>query len=238
QPDEIAKQVKPTGKKTIAALISGKFKTAFPGGSPKEPAPADAKAKSPEPAAPEALRESKTSSLLILVADTDWLFDDYCVQKFDFMGQQAARPFNDNLAFAANSLDFLAGSHDLISIRGKGDSVRHFTVVEKMQADASKKFTEKLSALEARINEVQTKLAALQGKSAEGGKLLASPEAQKAIEDFQKQAATMRGERRGIRLSLREGIDSLENGLLLVNLLAMPVIVLAFGIWFYLRRRA
>ena len=238
QPDEIAKQVKPTGKKTIAALISGRFKTAFPGGSPKEPEPADAKTKAPAAAPDAALKESKGSSLLILVADTDWLFDDYSVQKFDFMGQQAARPFNDNLAFAANSLDFLAGSRDLISIRGKGDSVRHFIVVEKMQAEASKKFTEKLTALEARINEVQTKLAALQGKSAEGGKLLASPDAQKAIEDFQKQAATMRGERRAIRLALREGIDSLENGLLLVNLIAMPAVVLAFGIWFYLRRRA
>jgi gliding motility-associatede transport system auxiliary component len=237
QPEEVAKQIKASGRRTIAALVTGKFKTAFPDGAPKDPEPADAKA-APKPLAPDFLKESKSSSILIVVADTDWLFDDYSVQKFDFMGQAAAKPFNDNLAFAANSLDFLSGSRDLISIRGKGNSVRPFTVVKKMEADAAEKYKEKLTALEARINEVQGKLAELQGKTAEGGKLLASPEATRTIEDFQKQAASMRAERRGIRLALREGIDSLENRLLVINLLATPLLVVAFGFWFYSRRRA
>jgi ABC-type uncharacterized transport system involved in gliding motility auxiliary subunit len=35
-------------------------------------------------------RQSKTSSILIIVADTDWLFDDYSVRKFNFMGRTAA----------------------------------------------------------------------------------------------------------------------------------------------------
>jgi ABC-type uncharacterized transport system involved in gliding motility auxiliary subunit len=240
QPEEVARQVKSSGKRTIAALVTGKFKSAFPDGAPKEPEPADKKdAKAEAPAAgPVALKESKTTSILIVVADTDWLFDDYSVQKFDFMGQAAAKPFNDNLAFAANSLDFLSGSRDLISIRGKGNSVRPFTVVAKMQAEAAEKYKEKLTALEARINEVQGKLAELQGKTAEGGKLLATPEATRAIEEFQKQAAAMRAERRGIRLALREGIDALENRLLVVNLLATPLLVIVFGLWFYRRRRS
>jgi ABC-type uncharacterized transport system involved in gliding motility auxiliary subunit len=168
---------------------------------------------------------------MIVVADTDWLFDDYSIHKFNFMGQAAAEPFNDNLAFAANSLDFLAGSRDLISIRGKGTSVRPFTVVKKMEADAAEKYQEKLTALEARITEVQGKLAELQGKK-DGSKLLASPEATRAIEDFQKQSSAMRAERRQIRRSLREGIDALENRLLLVNLLATPLLVGAFGLWY------
>ena len=91
------------------------------------------------------------------------------------MGQAAAKPFNDNLAFAANSLDFLSGSRDLISIRGKGNSVRPFAVVKKMEAAAAEKYKEKLTALEARINEVQAKLTELQGKTGEGGKLLTRP---------------------------------------------------------------
>jgi ABC-type uncharacterized transport system involved in gliding motility auxiliary subunit len=238
QPEEVARQVKATGKKTIAALVTGRFRTAFPGGAPKDAEPAEKKdPKAPAPAASPALALSRTTSLLIIVADTDWLFDDYCVQKFDFMGQAAAKPFNDNLAFAANSLDFLSGSRDLISIRGKGNSVRSFTVVKRMEAEASEKYKEKLTALEARINEVQGKLADLQGKKGDSGKLLASPEAARAIEDFQKQAAEMRGERREIRRSLREGIDSLENRLLVINLLGTPALVCAFGAWFYRRRR-
>ena len=46
-------------------------------------------------------------------------------------------------------------------------------------------------------------------------------EATRTIEDFQKQAASMRAERRAVRLSLREGIDSLENRLLVINLLGL-----------------
>jgi ABC-type uncharacterized transport system involved in gliding motility auxiliary subunit len=239
QPEEVARQIKATGKRTIAALVTGRFKSAFPDGAPKDSETADKKDAKADAAPPAAasLKESKTSSILIVVADTDWLFDDYCVQKFDFMGQAAAKPFNDNLAFAANSLDFLSGSRDLISIRGKGNSVRPFTVVAKMEAEAAEKYKEKLTALEARLNEVQGKLAELQGKTAEGGKLLATPEATRAIEDFQKQAASMRAERRGIRLALREGIDSLENRLLVINLLATPLLVVLFGFWFSRRRR-
>jgi ABC-type uncharacterized transport system involved in gliding motility auxiliary subunit len=230
QPEDVARQVKASGKRTIAAIVTGKFKSAFPAGAPKS----DAKVTGKE--APVALAESRTSSLFIVVADTDWLFDDYAVRKFPYMGQTAAEPINDNLAFAANSLDFLAGSRDLISIRGKGNSVRPFTVVKAMEASAAEKYKEKLAALETRINDVQAKLAELQGKKGDSGKLLASPEAQKAIDDFQKQAAEMRGERRAIRLSLREGIDALENKLLVVNLLAVPVAVCVFGLWFSRRR--
>ena len=236
QPEEIARQITPSGKHTIAALVTGKFKTAFPSGAPKDPAAGEKKDEKTA-AKGESLTESKTSSILIIVADTDWLFDDYSVRKFPFMGQTAAEPFNDNLSLAANSLDFLAGSRDLISIRGKGNSVRPFTVVKHMEAEAAEKYKEKLTALEARINEVQSKLAELQGKKSEGGKLIASPEATRAIDDFQKQSSALRGERREIRRSLRVGIDALENRLLVVNLLGTPLLVCGFGLWFYRRRR-
>ncbi len=241
QPEDLARQITPSGRKTIAALISGKFKTAFPDGMPKDEPAADKKDEAkPVPAtAPPArhLTESAGTSTVIVVADTDWLFDDYSIRKFNLLGTSAAEPLNDNLSFAANSLDFLAGSQDLISIRGKGDSIRPFTVVRDMEAEANKKYEEKLTALEARLTEVQTKLTELQGKKGEGNRLIASPEVAKAIEDFQKQQATLQAERRKIRLALREGIDALENRLLAVNLLATPLLVCAFGIWFYRSRK-
>jgi cytochrome c556 len=106
-----------------------------------------------------------------------------------------------------------------------------------MEADANKKYEEKLTALEAQLTEVQTKLTELQGKKGEGNRLIASPEVAKAIEDFQKQQASLQAERRKIRLALREGIDALENRLMAVNLLVTPLLVCAFGIWFYRSRK-
>ena len=241
QPDDVAGKITSSGKKTIAALITGKFKTAFPNGVPADDKPADKKSPPKKDTQPSTLSpqlsESKTTSTLLVVTDTDWLFDDYSVRKMNFFGQVAAEPFNDNLAFAANAVDFLAGSQDLVSIRGKGSSMRPFDVVRRMEVDAQKKYQDKLKDLETRLNSVQTKLTELQGKKGDGNKLLASPDVTKAIEEFQKQTATLRGERREIRRALREDVDALGNRLLVVNLLASPLLVFAFGLWFYNSRK-
>jgi ABC-type uncharacterized transport system involved in gliding motility auxiliary subunit len=245
QPDDVAKQITPSGQKTLAALVTGKFKTAFPDGMPADEEKKDDAAKAdtaPTPASATtpsaaALKESSTNSTVMVIADTDFLFDDYSVRKFNFFGQTAAEPFNDNLAFAANSVEFLGGSPDLISIRGKGTSLRPFTVVRKMEAEAQRQYQSKLTELDERLQEVQSKLTELQSKTGEGNRLVASPEVAQAIEDFQKQQAAIRGERREIRRALREDIDRLENKLLVLNLLATPLLVGAFGVWFYRSRR-
>ncbi|HTJ78968.1 MAG TPA: GldG family protein [Rariglobus sp.] len=236
-PDDIAKQILPSGKRTLAAMLTGKFKTAFPDGMPKTEA--DKKA-NPFPElnkGPASLKESKTSSTVILAADTDWLLDDYSVRKVNFLGTQGAEPLNDNLAFASNAVEFLAGSPDLISIRGKGNALRPFTVVTKMENEAQQKYQEQLDALETRIADTQSKLSAIQSKQTDGGRLIATPEVQKTIREFQEQEASMREQRREIRLALRVGIDALGNRLLLLNLLATPLLVGVFGLWFYRARR-
>ncbi|MBM3874783.1 MAG: ABC transporter [Verrucomicrobia bacterium] len=241
QPEEVSRQLVPSGRKTLAAIVSGTFTSAFPNGAPAdEPAPGSDAAKAPTPATPpsaSALKASSGTSTLLVVADTDWLFDDYSVRRFNFLGVQAAEPLNDNLAFASNSLEFLGGSQDLISIRGKGSSMRPFTVVRRMEVDAQRRYQEQLTALEARITDVQQKLTELQGKRNEGNRLVATPEMQKAIEDFQAQQAVMRGERREIRKALREDIERLENGLLVGNLLAPVLLVGAVGFVVHRRRR-
>ncbi|MBL9213998.1 MAG: GldG family protein [Opitutaceae bacterium] len=242
QPEDLARALTVSGRKTLAALVQGKFKSAFPDGRPAEAppaAPGDPAQPKEDPAKPAAaaLKESTGTSTLLVIADTDWLLDDYL---FDprYARSGLYVPANDNLALAGNALEFLSGSQDLISIRGKGSSIRPFTVVRQMEAAAQRQYQEQLTALEARIGEVQNKLTELQGKRTEGNRLVATPEMTKAIEDFQKQAAAMRGERRQVRAALREGIESLGNRLLVLNLLATPCLVGAFGLWFFSRRKS
>ncbi|PTY02519.1 ABC transporter [Opitutaceae bacterium EW11] len=243
KPEEVARQITVSGKKTLAVLLQGKLKSAFPNGAPEEPKPeekkeANAKAEEKKPEAKKEghLVESKATSTLIVVADTDWLLDDYSVRKMNFLGVNAAEPLNDNLAFGSNSLEFLAGSQDLISIRGKGSSLRPFKVVQAMQVEANKRYQDQLTALEARLGDVQKQLTQLQGKKTEGNRLVASPEVTKAIDDYRKQEAGLRAERRQIRRALREDIDGLGNRLLVINLIASPLLLIAFGVWFYQRR--
>jgi gliding motility-associatede transport system auxiliary component len=245
-PEDVARQVTPSGKKTIAALLHGKLKSAFPKGEPEDAKPAEsnpnskddkAKKPSPEPAKKtEHLLESKGASTLIIVADTDWILDNFSVRRLNFLGNNAAEPINDNLAFGSNSLEFLSGSEDLVSIRGKGSSLRPFAVVRAMEIEANKKYQQQLVGLDAQLSEIEKKLGDLQGKKIEGNRLIATPEVTKTIEDFRKQEATMRAQRRAIRKSLREDIEGLGNRLLVINLLASPLLLIVFGFWFYRRR--
>lgn len=262
--DDLGRQLTVSGRKTLAALVQGKFKSAFPQGAPKDAAadpaggpssgeakdtaapataggPSSGEATKNVPAAPSLpgpLAESTGTSTLIIVGDSDWLMDDYSVRRLNFLGVQAYEPLNDNLAFASNAVEFLAGSEDLISIRGKGASLRPFTVVRRMEAAAQQKYQDQLTALEAQLTEVQNKLTELQGKKTEGNRLVATPEIAKAIEDFQRQQADMRGQRRQIRAALRADIERLEYTLVVVNLLVPVVLVLAFGFWFRHHRHA
>jgi ABC-type uncharacterized transport system involved in gliding motility auxiliary subunit len=231
-----------TGPRTLAALVRGKFKSAFPNGRPKEPAPGTDAASStpPETKAPgeNALKESTGTSTLLIVADTDWLMDSYSVRRMNFLGAQAYEPLNDNLAFASNAVEFIAGAEELISLRGKDASLRPFTVVRRMEAEAQRQYQEQLTALEARLTAVQSKLTELQGKRTDSNRLVATPEMAKAIEDFQQQQAAMRGERRQIRAALRADIERLEYTLAAGNLLLPVLLVAAFGLWFHRHRRA
>jgi len=249
--EELARQLTPSGKKTVAALVTGKFKTAFPDGAPKDPPSAssssddankgeskgDADANVAATTEVASLKESATTSTLFIIADTDWLFDEFSFERYSVFGQVALHPINDNLALGANALEFIGGSQDLISIRGKGTSLRPFTVVRDMEVEAQKKYQAKLTELEARLQDVQTRLTELQGKKTEGNRLVATPEIAQAIEDFRKQQAQLSAERRAIRRALREDIDALENRLLVLNLLAAPLLLGVFGFWFHRVRR-
>ena len=235
QPDAIARDISVSGEKTLAALVSGTFKTAFPNGRPAEPDSADAEADGPVAVTPES--KSSGRGTLVVVADADWLLDSYSVRRVNFLGTQSAQPINDNLAFATNILEYLAGSQDLISIRGKGSSTHPFTVVRDIEAAAQKRYQDQLTALESELSGVQAELSKLQTQAGSNGMLIASPEVADAIAKFQAQEVEMRRERRDIRRALREDIDALETRLLLLNLFAAPLCIGAFGLWFRRARR-
>jgi ABC-type uncharacterized transport system involved in gliding motility auxiliary subunit len=230
QPEDVARSLVPgTEKLTLAAVIRGPLKTAFPEGKPKDPADTET---NPAPA-PSA--KDGTATLLV-IADSDFLLDEFGLDP-RYLQMNIFAPINDNLAFASSALEFLAGSPDLIALRGKRSPQRPFTVVAEMEAEAQKRYNAKLTELEARLSEVQSKLSELQRKSPDGGRLVATPEVLAEIEKFQAQELEMRRERRDIRRALREDIDALETKLLVVNLLATPVLLGAFGLWFARHRR-
>jgi len=231
-PEEISLALDHSGKQTIAALVTGHFNSAFPGGRPDSGTGED------EPVVTEpSLRESVAESSVFVVADTDWLLDGFSVERSSFLGQQTIQPINNNLAFAVNVMDYLGGSSELINIRGKGSAVRPFAVVQDLEVAANQRYQQRLESVNDRLQQIQDRLSQLISQNDDALGLVTPPAVADAIAEAQQEQAALQAERREIRRALREDIEALENRLLFFNLAASPILLCLFGLWFHRRRR-
>ena len=224
----------------LAVRLKGKFKTAFPEGKPAEPKSEEDKDKDKEKKedkkpADNSLKESKTESVVILVGDADFLYDNFCVEVNPIFG--VASPINGNLGMAQNFVEQLAGDASLVGTRSRGALRRPFTVVQKMQAEAEDQYRDKIRRLNEELQKAQQQLTELQAKKEPGQKLILSPEQQSKIAEFQKKQRDTQRELRDLRKNLRQDIDSLENRLKWMNIAGMPFIVVATGLGVFFVRK-
>ncbi|MBV9695602.1 MAG: Gldg family protein, partial [Gammaproteobacteria bacterium] len=224
---------KATGKRyTLAARVSGPVRTAFPDGPP---------AGVTLPAGQLDLKASSRPLNLIVFADTDMLSDFLWVRSQNFFGQRLAEAWASNGDMVQNALDNLAGSAELISVRGRASFTRPFERVEALRRGANERFHAKEQELERQLQLTEEKLTALQSKG--GGKqsaaLLITPEQEQEIEHFRLEKLRIRKELRAVRAGLDADIKSLGTRLKLLDIVVAPVgfalLALALASW---RRRA
>lgn len=231
QPQQQLRQAEAVGEAvSVAGLLTGEVATAFPDGNP---AASDA---ANEARAEERLTSGEISAFII--ADTDFLLDRFSIQRANFLGMQQVQKLNDNQSLAANFVEFLGGSRDLIGIRGKGSVDRSFDVVQKMEAEAQQAYQQKLQSVEAELEQINSQLAQLMSEQTGSGVIYATPEMEDKISEFQTKQAELKGEIRVIRRELRQGIESLGNTIGAINLLWAPIALVFFALYFNrLRRR-
>jgi ABC-type uncharacterized transport system involved in gliding motility auxiliary subunit len=228
--DQIVKDFKASNiEYAMAARLTGKFKTAFADGAPK-PAKDDKEEPKDQPKETP-LKESKADGVVILVADTDLLSDQVCVQVQNFMGYRLVRPMNGNLNLVQSLVEQLAGDSDLISLRSRASLNRPFTRLKAMEAKAGREWEDKVKELEARRDETERKISELQtAKAGNDQKFILSPEQQKELENYQKTVADANKDLRLTQKKLRKETDSLEFWTKVMNIGTMPVLVAATGI--------
>src|SRR5438552_1342880 len=232
-----AKDFKASDKEyALAIRLAGKFKTAFPDGKPGEKS-AEKKDegekkedKKPETKPDNSLKESTTDGVVILVGDSDMIFDPVCVQVQNIFGQKIIIPQNGNLNLAQSMVEQLAGDSNLIGVRSRATLNRPFTVVKKMEEKAQESYRSKIKELEASLSETQQKLNELQRTKEKGQRFILSPEQQQEVAKFRQKEADAKKELKQVRKNLRQDVDSLENRLKWVNILAMPLVVSLSGI--------
>jgi ABC-type uncharacterized transport system involved in gliding motility auxiliary subunit len=218
----------PTGERyALAARVTGNVKTAFPGGAPTG-------VTLPEGQRP--LAKSVKPLNLIVVADTDILSDFLWVRVQNFFGSPMAQAFAHNGDFVFNSLDNLAGSEDLISVRGRATFTRPFGVVDKLRASAESKFRAKEQELQNQLNETEQKLTQLEAKrDDQSSSLIMTAEQERELDRFQAEKVRIRKELRGVRLGLDQDIKGLGARLKFLNIVVTPLafalVALALVAW-------
>jgi ABC-type uncharacterized transport system involved in gliding motility auxiliary subunit len=222
---------KPSGEFVVAARVSGDATSAFAAGAPAGVV-----------AAAGDLKASAKPINVVIVADTDMLGDYTWVQTRQFFGQMIAQPFADNGDLALNAVDNLAGSADLINIRGRGAFSRPFDRVEALRRNADAQFRAKEQELEQRLQETEEQLSKLQTAQPNGSDAILSSGAAEAIEDFQKRKLEIRKDLRKVKADLNDDIKWLGTKLKLVNILIVPVVftllALLVNAWHKRRRHA
>ncbi|HWT14478.1 MAG TPA: Gldg family protein [Patescibacteria group bacterium] len=205
----------------VAGRLEGKLKSAFPDRSDEGH-----------------IADSKGAANIVLVADTDMLSDRLWVQVQNFFGQKLMNAFANNGDLVINIVDNLAGSADLIGIRGRATSARPFSTVEAIKRQADQRFRQKEQELQKQLADTEQKLNDLQqGKSAESAAIL-TPEQQAELARFRDDKVRIRKDLRQVRRQLDADIESLGSKLKLVNIGLMPLLLTigALGVLWWRRR--
>jgi len=227
------KDFKPSGTEySLALRLDGKFKTAFPEGKPVSDG-AEAKE-----GAEGSLKESSEATSVVLVGDSDLMFDPVAAQVQSLFGQRIVIPQNGNLSFGQSLVELLAGDSNLIAVRSRASLNRPFTVVRELEAKAQENYRSKIRDLEESLQETQTKLTELQRTKQDGQqRFILSEEQQAELQNFRRKEAEVRKELKVVRRNLRRDVDALKNRLTWVNIATMPLLVTISGIGISLYKR-
>lgn len=213
EPEKLMASLKAQGQaEVLAARVSGTLTSAFA-------APPGEGAGKPH------LSESARPANLIVVADSDLLEDRFWVETQPALGQRLAVPFAGNGDFVVNAVENLAGSADLISLRGRAGSVRPFVLVDDLRRAAGQQMLGHEQELRQRLEDTERRIAELQGKAKGGAGALLSAEEQQAIDGFRGEVLRIRKELRDVQHTLNRDIERLAATVKAVNIVAVPLVV-------------
>jgi ABC-type uncharacterized transport system involved in gliding motility auxiliary subunit len=214
---------------TFAARVRGKLASAFPNGAPEGAAAGS------QPV--EHLKETKEETSAVIVADSDLLADMMWLRQQNLFGQRYAVAWANNGDFVSNVVDNLAGSADLISVRGRQSFFRPFTRVDDLRQRADQQLRAKEQELNRKLQETEQKLTQLQASRSDQGSLSLTKEQEAELLGFQQERSRVRKELRDVRRSLDVGIENLGWVLKFLNIGVIPIILIVLAILIPMQRR-
>jgi ABC-type uncharacterized transport system involved in gliding motility auxiliary subunit/ABC-type transport system involved in cytochrome c biogenesis permease component len=171
---------------------------------------------------------------LIAVADMDFLTDGYAIEYREIQGKPVFKPINDNLIFVYNTIQFLLGDSDLLTIKGKGKKYP-FERIEQMLQDAAMDYQTIEQKMVRELFMVSQKLEALKKRSKDAKQ--ANEDVEREIQKFRSRELELRKELREFRRNFRADIERMSRIITMLNMCVVPCAVGLYAVFFFTRRR-
>ena len=223
-------------------LVTGQFKSSFPEGievevdAPKDPNDPNEPAKIQKHFT--GLTEAAADCAVAVFSDVDFISDQLAYAN-SFFGKMVV---GDNSALLLNTVEELGGSGDLIAIRSRGNFKRPFAVVDKIEQEAERETADEVAVVNARIEMFNQDLQKLVSPDqGEGKQEVLGSDIVKKKRELELNIHEAQRRLRAIKEKRRERTDELGNELELVNMAAVPGVIMllavVLGVWRSVRRR-
>ncbi len=241
-PQQVLRQYQTeAGPLVLAGRLSGPLRTAFPEGAPPFEEPADPMladiARTEAAGALPHIPISETDAQIILVADADFIADDFYV----IPNEQIV--VADNGALVLNALDALAGGGDLSRLRSRAPSLRRMERIDRMRENAEAIYFRQQAELQDNLEAAQGRLEELQAIGAADGFFSGDLEAdlteaeRSELLELRQRIVTLRAQLREIERNYRRDIDRLEGTLKAINIWSGPLLVCLIGLFVWYRQK-
>jgi len=215
----------------LIVQLTGKFKTAFPNGTPKIKGGQD---QQKTVSKHKSLTVSSKPAAIILAGDVDMLFNPFIVAKQQIYGKTVIAPINNNLDFVLNAVDQLSGDTNIMNIRTRTRTKYQFQKFEDIINSTKRKYRKKTSELQGKLKRTENYIKTLESENSNEAVNL---EKLNAIQKFKKEAKKTRKELKQLRVQLRENVVSIKMWLKLLNIALIPIILSILGIIIGLKRK-
>ncbi|MFH0910601.1 MAG: hypothetical protein V1918_03720, partial [Planctomycetota bacterium] len=178
------------------------------------------------PVRKEAVQSSPPGASVFVFADVDFLSDMVAYQRQWF----GVMPQGDNASLLFNTLDFLGGSQDLISIRTRGGMARRFDRVDAIEEEAAKATAEETQAINEKIRQFEERLNKLGSAATEENAALLQSAALQERRQIEEEIRSARKELRALQARRMERVETLGRWIETLDTWSAPVVILGIAV--------
>ncbi len=173
---------------------------------------------------------------LIVVGDSDLLYDSFWTTSATIGNKNYNIPLLDNGNFVLNSLDVLIGDDTMLSLRGKSRQLRPFTKLEQEQKQILRQYKIKEKDIFDQITLIKKGLDEIWNKKDFEGRENFTPDELSVLTKVKKQLEQKRQELFSIRLDLNRNLEHTEFLVKLFNIYTIPGLIILGILMFNLPR--